>query len=389
MSVACFVDACEERVPEPWLIEHLVRVHGWTHDDAHDAVVDDPDSTFLDHPSVDDFDEEFLVDAYRRMRLIRRFEEAAMDLAEQGEVPGSPHPCIGQEGVAVGTCLALRDSDVIASTHRGHGHLLARGVDPEAMLAEICARETGTNRGRGGTMHMADPSEGVLEQNAIVGENGAHVAGAVLAARLRGEDTVGVTFLGEGAMNQGATAETLNLAALWDLPVVFVCENNQYAVSFHWRDSTATVALPDRAEGLGVAGERVDGQSVLAVYETVSAAVERARSGEGPQFVECQTYRYEGHFAAEEAVMGDRDYRTDAEIEYWRSRRDPIDTLLERLLDERWDQEKRSRLDEAVERTIESAIEHVHDSDQPPAEGALEDVYAQQEYPGFPAPTYR
>lgn len=389
MSTSCLTEACDEHVLEPWLIDHLVTEHGWTYDDAHNAVVDEPELSFLELPDVEDFDSELLRTACYQMKLIRRFEEAAIELAEQGKVPGSPHPCIGQEAVAVGVCLALREDDIVGSTHRGHGHLLAKGVDPGRMLAEICGKETGTNSGQGGTMHMADPANGVLEQNAIVGENGPHVAGAVLAAQLRGEDTVGVVFLGEGAMNQGATAETLNLAALWDLPVVFVCEHNQYAVSFHWGDSTATRSLPDRAEGLGTAAECVNGQSVLAVYEAVSAAVDLARTGEGPQFLECQTYRFRGHFAAEEAVIGDRGYRSDEEVEYWRSRRDPITTLVDRLLEERWDDETNASIDNEVDETIQSAMDYVDRSDEPPAEDALSDVYAQQDYRSFPMSTYR
>lgn len=257
---------------------------------------------------------------YRTMRLIRSFEELVLDLVRRGEVVGGTHSYIGQEAVAAGVCAALRRDDLITSTHRGHGHVLAKGAAPRRMLAELLGRADGLNRGRGGSMHAADFGRGVLGANGIVGAGAPIAAGAAWAELRRGGDRVAVSFFGDGALNQGVLLETLNLAAAWRLPVVFVCENNGYATTLPAATAVAGSAL-GRAAAFGIAAEKVDGMSAEAVHGAARDAVARARSGDGPSFLECLTYRFEGHHTMERRFrLG---YRTAEEIERWRAR-DPL-----------------------------------------------------------------
>ncbi len=248
----------------------------------------------------------------------RRFEEAVDDLFARGLMHGTMHLSIGQEASATGTCFALRDDDAITSTHRGHSHCIAKGADLERMMAELLAKETGYCRGRGGSMHLADVATGNLGANGIVGGGIPIAAGAGLAYQLQGIDRVVVSFFGDGASNEGAFHEGVNLAAIWELPVIFLCENNKYGMSFSTEKSMNVENIADRAAAYGIPGVTVDGNDVEAVNEAVTTAVDRARAGEGPTLVEALTYRWKGHSKSDKNL-----YRTREEIAEWRER-DPI-----------------------------------------------------------------
>jgi TPP-dependent pyruvate/acetoin dehydrogenase alpha subunit len=252
------------------------------------------------------------------MWTIRRFEEAVDDLFARGLMHGTMHLSIGQEASATGSCLALRPDDAITSTHRGHGHCIGKGADLTRMMAELLAKETGYCRGRGGSMHIADVATGNLGANGIVAGGIPIAAGAALAYQLRGEDRVVACFFGDGAANEGAFHEAVNLAAIWRLPVVFICENNKYGMSFSTEKSFAIENISERAAGYGIPGVTVDGNDVYAVYDAVSGAVARARAGEGPTLVENVTYRWKGHSKSDKNL-----YRTREEIAEWREK-DPI-----------------------------------------------------------------
>jgi acetoin:2,6-dichlorophenolindophenol oxidoreductase subunit alpha len=315
----------------------------------------------------------------RRMRLIRRFEERVVALLSQGEIAGVTHEYVGQEAVAVGVCSALRPEDAITSTHRGHGHILAKGGDPGRMLAELMGRENGYNRGRGGSMHIADFSLRILGANGIVGAGAPIACGAAYAAQARGGGDVAVCFFGDGAINQGVLLESLNLAAAWRLPVVFVCENNLYALSTPLSDVIAA-EIWRRAGGFGMPASVVDGMDVLAVDRQASVAVERGRSGAGPTFLECRTYRFGGHYNADrDATSG---YRTEAEIEEWQSR-DPIESLRERLLSGGTTEAALDAVYAEVEATLEAAVAFARAGEWPAAEEAFDLMYATA-YPGLP-----
>lgn len=252
------------------------------------------------------------------MWRIRRFEEAVDDLFARGLMHGTMHLSIGQEASATGACFALRSDDAITSTHRGHGHCIAKGADLERMMAELLAKETGYCRGRGGSMHIADVATGNLGANGIVAGGIPIAAGAGLAYRLQGIDRVVVSFFGDGATNEGAFHEAVNLAAIWKLPVVFLCENNKYGMSFSTEKSIAVETIAERSAAYGIPGVTVDGNDVEAVNETVATAVDRARSGAGPTLVEALTYRWKGHSKSDKNL-----YRTREEISAWRDK-DPI-----------------------------------------------------------------
>jgi pyruvate dehydrogenase E1 component alpha subunit len=252
------------------------------------------------------------------MWTIRRFEEAVDDLFARGLMHGTMHLSIGQEASATGACLALRTDDAITSTHRGHGHCIAKGADLTRMMAELLAKETGYCRGRGGSMHIADTATGNLGANGIVAGGIPIAAGAALAFQMRGEDRVVACFFGDGAANEGAFHEAVNLAAIWKLPVVFICENNKYGMSFSTEKSFAIENISERGAAYGIPGVTVDGNDLDAVHQAVSTAVARARAGEGPTLVENLTYRWKGHSKSDKNL-----YRTKEEIADWRSK-DPI-----------------------------------------------------------------
>jgi pyruvate dehydrogenase E1 component alpha subunit len=320
-----------------------------------------------------------LVALYRTMRLIRRFEQRVVELVNRDEIPGTTHEYVGEEAVATGVCHALRRDDVITSTHRGHGHILAKGGDPRRMMAELMGRATGYNRGRGGSMHIADVGLGIYGANGIVGAGAPIACGAAMAAKLRGGDTIAVAFFGDGATNQGAVHEAMNLAAIWSLPVVFVCENNGYAISASIRDMSRLDRLSDRAAGYGIPGVSVDGMDVRAVHAAAAEAAGRARAGRGPTFLECLTYRFVGHFTAEKA-LGIR-YRSEEEIAAWRAR-DPLATYPAWLRDQGVCDP--SSVDDEVEALLEEAIAFARQSPMPAPEEMLEGMYAVP-YPGLPA----
>lgn len=260
-------------------------------------------------------------EALYRMLLARVFEERVLKLVADGSIRGTTHPYVGQEGVASGVCMALRPDDQVVSTHRGHGHLLAKGGDPKRLMAELFGKATGYGGGKGGTQHMADFAVGHLGSNGITGGGIPIGTGAALAARMQGTDRVVAVFFGDGATNQGTFHESLNLAALWRLPAVYVCENNLYAMSTHVRDACATERLADRAAAYGIPGVEVDGMDALAVAEAARRAVDRARRGRGPSLLECKTYRFLGHSKSDQRV-----YRSREEEAQWLER-DPIRRL--------------------------------------------------------------
>ncbi|MBI1914187.1 MAG: thiamine pyrophosphate-dependent dehydrogenase E1 component subunit alpha [Planctomycetes bacterium] len=287
-----------------------------------------------------------LLDVYRRMVLIRRYEDHLYLLFLKGQVPGTLHQCQGQEAVAVGVCAVLRADDVIFSTHRPVGHLLAKGASLKGVSAEIWGKAAAG--GKGGQMHLAAVEVGAMPSNAIVGANVPIAVGAALAFKLRREDRVAVSFFGDGAANIGALHEGINLAAVKDAPVVFVCENNLYAASTHIAQSLRVTDIADRAAAYGIPGQVVDGMDVLAVHQSALEAVERARSGGGPTLLEYKTYRFKGHSRGDAG-----NYRSKEEFERWRQR-DPVDLFRRRLLDE-YQQSERDL--EAIERACQADIE--------------------------------
>jgi pyruvate dehydrogenase E1 component alpha subunit len=301
------------------------------------------------------------------MRLIREFEERALELVRTGEIVGGIHPYIGEEAVAVGVCAALRADDQITSTHRGHGHVLAKGADPSRMLAELCGRETGLNRGRGGSMHAADLGVGILGANAIVGGAAPIAAGAAFAAKRKGSGQVVVTFFGDGALNQGVLLETMNLAALWRLPLIFVCENNGYATTMPVAGAVAGSAA-GRAGAFGLAFAGVDGMDVTAVHAAAASAVQAARDGAGPTLIEAITYRFGPHHTIERKIR--LAYRTQGEIDRWRLR-DPLDVQGARI-----PAAERERIDAEITEVIDTAREFAASSPDPDPKHALAYLYA-------------
>jgi pyruvate dehydrogenase E1 component alpha subunit len=304
---------------------------------------------------------------YRTVRLIRRFEERAIELVRDGTIVGGIHPYLGQEAIAAGTCAALRPGDVITSTHRGHGHVLAKGADPARMLAELTGRATGLNGGRGGSMHAADVSLGILGANAIVGAAVPIATGAAWAARRAGKDTVAVTYFGDGAVSQGVVLETMNLASLWKVPVVLVCENNGFATTTRVEQAVAG-SITGRAEAFGIPASTVDGTDPEAVLAAAREAVERARCGGGPSFIECVAYRFDAHHTWEHSARPR--YRTDDEVALG-TRRDPV-----ALQGARIPVADRERIDAEIEALLDEAVRFAVDSPLPDPAGALDHLYA-------------
>ena len=306
-------------------------------------------------------------DLYRTVRLIRRFEERAIELVRAGEIVGGIHPYVGQEAIAAGVCAALGPDDIITSTHRGHGHVLAKGADPVRMMAELAGRVTGLNRGRGGSMHAADFGLGIFGANGIVGAGGPIAAGAAWASRYLGTDRVAVSFFGDGAVNQGVLLESLNLAALWQVPVLFVCENNGYATTLTVADAVAGT-ITGRAAAFGIPAVTVDGQDPEAVLEAAREAVDRARAGEGPTFLECTTYRFDAHHTWEHRARVR--YRDDDEVARGRER-DPVGIQAARVPDE-----ARERIDAEIEELLDHAVAFAVASPRPDPADALDHLYA-------------
>ena len=305
------------------------------------------------------------------MVRIRQFELAAMDLFKRGLVKGAIHPYIGQEASGVGVCLALRTDDLIAGTHRSHGHNIAKGADTRRMMAEILGKETGYCKGRGGSMHIAAFETGSLGALAVVGSGIPLAVGAALAFKMRGEDRVAAPFTGEAGSNTGNWHEGLNMASIWDLPVVFVLENNHYGVSTRIEEATKIEDLSIRAQGYGIPGVRVDGFDVLAVYEAATTAVARARAGEGPTLLVTESYRFDGHYAGEPEV-----YRERSEVQEWRQN-DPIPRFRAYL--EGQGIATAAELDgivEGVRQEIDAAVEFAKASPEPDPATNMDYIYA-------------
>jgi pyruvate dehydrogenase E1 component alpha subunit len=311
----------------------------------------------------------------RRMVRIRRFEEAVIDLVQRGEIVGAAHSYIGEEAVAVGACLALRDDDWMTGNHRSHGHPIAKGGDVRRAMAELLGKRTGYCKGKGGSMHLADFSIGILGESGILGSSIPVAVGAALGSRLQKNDRVSVCFFGDGASNEGAFHESINLAAVWKLPVIFLCENNQYAVTSSFKEMVASENISDRAASYAIPGVLVDGQDVIAMHEAVSQAVLRARSGQGPSLVEGRTYRYFDHSLGLNRIVRDP-YRSDEEMAEWK-KRDPIDIHKERLLSQGIaTQPEIDRIEEAVKAQIEEALSFARESPYPDPSELFEDMFA-------------
>jgi len=313
---------------------------------------------------------ERLPDAYRQMLIIRKFEEAIRDLYQQGKIRGSFHPCVGQEATAVGGCWPLRREDAMSCTYRGHGHALAKGLSPRLAMAEMLGRATGCCKGKGGSMHFTDNEHGLLVANAIVAAGIPHAAGVALAAQMQGSDRVALAFFGDGAVNQGVFHETMNLATVWKLPLILVCENNLYSEMTPYKETTSVDVLQERAASYGMHSVIVDGNDIEAMYTTVETAVDRARKGEGPTFIEAMTYRLWGH------MMGDPEvYRTKEEVTQAHEN-EPIGRLGRRLKELGYSGADLTRLDEQAADVISDALQFAQSSPAPEPKDAFIDVFA-------------
>jgi TPP-dependent pyruvate/acetoin dehydrogenase alpha subunit len=313
------------------------------------------------------------IHAYRQMVSIRLFEEQVNEVYTRALMPGLAHLYSGEEAVAVGICKALRVDDYITSTHRGHGHCLAKGASPDRMFAELLGKEAGYCRGKGGSMHIADPATGNLGANAIVGGSVGIATGAAFSAKTLGKDRVAVCFFGEGALGQGSLYEVMNLAQLWKLPVIYVCENNQYNEYTHYAETTAGTIL-GRAAAFGIEAASVDGQDVRAVHEVATRLVKRARTGGGPAFLQCDTYRYSGHHVGD---INREYYRSKQEEQHWKTDRDPITVLSKWLLEQGYvDAASLDRITSEVRATMEAAVKFAIAAPYPSVDEVEKHVYA-------------
>ena len=312
-----------------------------------------------------------LIEALRRMYLIRYFEEKAEELYALDKVHGTMHLSIGQEASAVGACLALRREDYMLSTHRGHGHCIAKGADVQRMMAEFLGKVTGYCRGRGGSMHIADVSSGNLGANGVVAGGVPIAVGVGLGIKMQKMDRVLLCFLGDGAVHEGAFHESLNMSSLWQLPVIYLCENNQYAMSISTQRALAEPEIARHAASYNMPGERVDGNDLLAVYEATRRAVERARAGDGPSLIEAVTYRWRGHSKSDKQL-----YRSREEVEAWK-KKDPIRRFRQYLAAQCLLSEAQADCLEAEAReSIEEAVRFAEASPEPPLEEMRQGVYA-------------
>jgi pyruvate dehydrogenase E1 component alpha subunit len=306
-----------------------------------------------------------------RMLKIRHFEERVKDLFAAGELPGFVHLYLGQEAVAVGACTALRREDYITSTHRGHGHIIAKGGEMKYMMAELFGKATGYNKGKGGSMHIACPDLGILGANGIVSGGIPIATGAAMSAKLRKSGQATVCFFGDGAANEGAFHESLNIAAAFDLPIIYVCENNLYAVGTRQSDVRKIEDISDRGAAYGMPGLAIDGNNVVGVYETVKQAVERVHAGEGPTLIECKTYRWRTHFEGEPD-----NYRPPEEVAAW-LKREPIGIFRKLLLQQGVLTETEACvIEEAVKQELEEAVAFARQSALPEPETALQGLWA-------------
>lgn len=313
----------------------------------------------------------FLLKSYRVMLEIRQFEVKAQEIYRSGVLPGFIHLYIGEEAVATGVCATLQPNDLIFSTHRGHGHALAKGVSARAVFAELWGKSTGCSSGRGGSMHLFSPKDGLLGTNGIVGGTLPLATGAALAAKVRNSGQVAVSFFGDGAVNTGSFHESLTLGAIWDLPIVYVCENNMYATEMAFSRATKNTNVRSRAVSYGMLGVEVDGNDVEAIYAAADAAVRRARNGEGPTLIECKTYRYVGHHEGDPGTG----YRTKEEVLSWKERC-PIRTTRRKLLETGIATEDQLvEIEGEVNRNIDDAVEFARTSPEPNADSLLDNVF--------------
>jgi pyruvate dehydrogenase E1 component alpha subunit len=318
-------------------------------------------------------DKKLCLKMYEQMLTIRRFEEKAIEFFEHNALRGSIHLCVGQEAVSVGVCSSLRREDFMVNTHRGHGNCIAKGGNLKLMMAELLGKSTGYCKGKGGSMHIADFEGGNLGANGIVGGGIPIAVGAGISIQNRGTDQVVACFFGDGATNQGTFHESLNLAALWKLPVIFVCENNQYALSTPVREAVSVANISDRSMSYGIPGITLDGNDVIEIYTKTKEVVERARAGEGPVLLNCITYRFFGHF------IGDPgrgiNYRSKEEMEQWQNRC-PIKRVRERLINQKMMTEEMGNAIEAnVKASIDEAVQFAEESPFPLPEEAIQDVF--------------
>ena len=314
---------------------------------------------------------EQMKDMYVKMRRIRDFESTAAKLFAEGKIPGFVHLYLGEEAIAPAVCECLRDDDFITSTHRGHGHIIAKGGDLNLMMAELFGRETGYCKGKGGSMHIADRDKGILGANGIVGAGHCIACGAGLSAKLRGTDQVCVCFFGDGSTNQGTFHESLNMASIWKLPIIFVCENNHYGISMSQDRHQAIKDVADRGAAYNIPGIAVDGNDPMAVYEAASEAVARARAGKGPTLLECKTYRQHGHFEGDPAI-----YKPKEEQAAWMEK-DPMPRFADFLVENGvCTEEEVKAMDDQVAKEIEDSIAFADAQPIPSLESAVVDVYS-------------
>ncbi len=322
---------------------------------------------------MSDVDSKLLLRMYRRMVMIRLFEEQVNDLYTRALMPGLAHLYIGEEAIAVGVCEALRSDDYITSTHRGHGHCLAKGAAIDRMFAELLGKEAGYCKGKGGSMHIADPDTGNLGANAIVAGSAGIATGAAFSSKRLGNGRVTVCFFGEGALGQGVVYEVMNMAALWKLPVIYVCENNMYNEYTHVSETAAGDILA-RGPAFGVPSESVDGQDVRAVYTVTKRLVERARKGEGPAFLMANTYRFMGHHVGD---ISREYYRSKQEEQTWKSERDPIRVATGAILAQKIaDQAALDQIQAEVKAEIDKAVQFAMAAPYPTVDKVEQDVYA-------------
>ncbi len=322
-------------------------------------------------------DEEFLLEMQRRMLRIRAFDERASKMVKRGHIPGTVHTSIGQEAQVVGATMALRDGDFMTGNHRSHGHPIGKGSPLGPLMAELQGKADGVCKGKGGSLHLADFAVGSLGESGIVGSSIPIAMGAALSSQVLGRDSVALAFFGDGAANQGVLYESMNMSGVWNLPVVFLCENNQYALSTPAHTVTSGV-IAERAAGFGIPGVRVEeGQDVLAVYDAVSTAVSRARAGDGPTLVEVVTYRYNEH---SEGLRLGTDYRPTDEREAW-LKKDPIQLFRERLIAERGlTAERMDALEQEIVDEVDAAVAFAENSPFPDPSVAFHDLYTDSEY---------
>jgi TPP-dependent pyruvate/acetoin dehydrogenase alpha subunit len=315
---------------------------------------------------------ELALGLYRCMVEQREFELKAYELFRSGKMPGFIHLCVGEEAIAAGVTAHLHIDDYVTSTHRGHGHALAKGIPPHEALAELLGKEGGCNGGRGGSMHLYKPQVGFLGTNGVVGAGIPMAAGAALSAKLKGTDQVAVAFLGDGAVNSGNFHEALNMAAAWDLPFIAVCENNMYATETPFTVATKNTHVATRGTSYGIPGVEVDGDDVLAVYEKAGEAIARARRGEGPTLLECLTYRWFGHHVGDPGTS----YRPKDEIAAWKAR-DPVAKLRQQVLEEKMaEPQEFDVIDAEVRKLIDAAADFSLESPQPNSQTVLDHVYS-------------